>query len=351
MTETLLALGCKLSASRLEVPPLEYQGRKAIPAELLTASEPKGSTAPVVQSANSIVSATLRQKLIRPALGAQSADEFMAFWYDAEHISSFEGFRFALRDCAEEAEKAGTYSRKEVGAKFLHHCHVQAGRVGRETHLRWGIADATSAYEIVSLFPSREPLNTVEDTKAALHYNWCNTLVDALLVCLAEANHSIEVVPEVAQCIPEAIGIAGEILYDHARSGAKLRDLTEDAIAIRLDWAHAGWEKPCQAFFEYLAERAPRHLPEFVNSKTLTSGMRARAAEAVGHVSDSAYVRELLLPLLADADTPTIVAEAAIYGLESHLDAESLAQLRTIADDTESPSELREAASEALALS
>ena len=78
------------------------------------------------------------------------------------------------------------------------------------------------------------------------------------------------------------------------------------------------WREPCEAMFEYLAERYPSELLRLVTSAKLRPTDLTFAAEIAGRIRDGQQVRKALLPLLRH--THPVVREGAIYGLAHHLD-------------------------------
>lgn len=78
------------------------------------------------------------------------------------------------------------------------------------------------------------------------------------------------------------------------------------------------WQRPCEAAFEWLAERHPESLLTLIKTGSLAPTDLTFAAEIAGSLPDAAATRAALLPLLDHEDA--IVREGAIYGLASCLD-------------------------------
>jgi hypothetical protein len=104
-------------------------------------------------------------------------------------------------------------------------------------------------------------------------------------------------------------------------------------------------QAPCEATFEYLAERQPEWLIALVQRGALRDADLTFAVETVGRVRDSRVVRRVLLPLLHHPSA--VVREGVIYGITNHLDAESRRELGRMVRQDLSPG-VRKAAEEAL---
>ncbi|WP_437958408.1 HEAT repeat domain-containing protein [Sorangium sp. So ce119] len=112
--------------------------------------------------------------------------------------------------------------------------------------------------------------------------------------------------------------------------------------------ARVTWSKPCEAMFVHLAEHNPQELIEYLHSRTISTGMRARAARAAGRIKDSAFALRILRSLLDD--TQPMVQEGAVQGLAANGTDEAKRILAQVAHDSKVHRGVREAAMDALDL-
>lgn len=128
-----------------------------------------------------------------------------------------------------------------------------------------------------------------------------------------------------------------------ATFGALMKALRSAQVA---ETARSRWQRPCEAMFRFLAENAPEQLRPHLTRTDYSAGLRARAVEAAGEISETGVAVELLLPLLGASEP--IIREAAVYALHSHKTDVVLERLQRLAADPYTTAGVRAAAIEAL---
>ncbi|TKC97114.1 HEAT repeat domain-containing protein [Polyangium fumosum] len=89
------------------------------------------------------------------------------------------------------------------------------------------------------------------------------------------------------------------------------------------------WTEPCEAAFDYLAQRWPEQLITLMEHGNLEPADLTFAAEIAGRTVEGSSIRRVLLKLLEHPKA--VVREGAIYGLGAHLDEPVRAALRRLA--------------------
>lgn len=104
--------------------------------------------------------------------------------------------------------------------------------------------------------------------------------------------------------------------------------------------------RPSEALFNKLATENPQALVVWCRRTDLPRGLIARAAEALGRVSDEGVAVPALMALLERDDL--VVQEGALHGLACHPGHAVEARIRALIDDSHSHAAIREITAEVL---
>lgn len=274
---------------------------------------------------------------IRPALASKTEDEFFDFW--DRHAREF------TRDI-ETLLRVRPPSANEVPpllSELFRKALEIAGDEGRKA-VQFAVADMQQAAKYAAqILPLGAPEDVKEDALHAMRFGMGYSFYVAGMQCLLFVDEFDIHVEEDVEFATIGLLIEGaRLAKESAMAGLRLRGADADIDREQLEIV---WPKPCEWYFEYLAENEPKLLSWHLADKSASPAIRALAAAAASSMLSAKDALQILEPALDDESA--IVREGAIHGLEPHAsDPDVRRALERLSEDREEF--LREAALEAL---
>lgn len=305
------------------------------------------TTAPPPQLAL-MLRASLLNEYVRPALRAANGEAFIDFWSadpdgHGSRMAAFRSLLSAFVVATRSISKAARRTDSNVIESFVDAARRLGGGPAEEC-VRIAFANSWSAGKIVDTFPDKSPSNVDLDHELEREYSGSATQFNICTFCVFEAAFG-EPTPneDVLTTLFGSLWAASDGLLETSRSAARLRSVSDE---IDFDVVQKAWGRPCEAMFDYLANVAPPLLEKVIRDESLTPGLRSRAAESAGRITDSDQVTKLLLPLLDNA--PVVVQEGCVYALAHHMTPSVVNRLKQVVADPRAHAAIREAAAETL---
>jgi hypothetical protein len=271
-----------------------------------------------------------------PSLDQPTVGALVEFW--AERVDKYRSVMRAYSSLLKQNLNTGSFDFR----RFRWDSAFAFGGAPAETAIRSACADLEAASHLVKTFGE---IQDEQDALLAGRYNFARWLAWGVAnSVLSAVSSGRDITGDRRGFIPVVARVAAERALKTALEAAQPRGIT---LEFTEDILKEGWDSPCAAMFEYIAERWPTILIErYINDTSCNVGLRTLAVESLSEALDQRLARETLIRLAKTA--PMSMREAAIMGLQAHLDADCVQLLRGIADDQSESPVVREAAEDVL---